>query len=289
MTRIVVLALGSILTVLFAVLSIKGGKYDYMLEPLDSGNFPLKSLYAAGFALSDWKLFRLRGKLGQKLRDDTTLFYGKKFGEFYARAVWAQSLSLALLCAAAGFALAGLLGGDMMGLMSLLAVGMAAFCVFYFLQHTGEEMKGRQETCEREFPNVVSKLALLVNAGAILHEAWRMVAYGKDGLIYDLMRRACEEMDNGKSEIDAIYEFGVSSGSRDVKKFASALVQSLERGGGELPGLLSDQSSELWAQHRQRLLQKGEAAASALLAPIGLMFGGTLLLVVAAAMQSMSF
>lgn len=286
--RIVILVIASVLTALFAVLSAKGAKYDYMLEPLDEGNFPLKSLYAAGFALSDARLFRLRGALGKRLREDTNLFYGAKFGEFYARAVWAQCLSLALVCAAAGFALAGLLGGDFMGFLVLLAVVMAGYCVVYFFGHTGQEMKARREECEAEFPNAASKLALLVNAGAILHEAWRMVAYGKEGKIYEMMRAACDAMDNGTSEIDAIYEFGVRSGSKDIKKFASALIQSLERGGGELPALLTEQSSELWAQRRQHLLQKGEAAAGALLAPIGLMFAGTLLLVVAAALQSMS-
>lgn len=287
--RIVVLAVGSILTALFIVLSLKGGKYDYMIEPLDSGNFPLKSLYAAGFALSDLRLFQLRGKAARKLREDTVLFYDRQYSEFYARAIWAQSLSLALVCAAAGFSLAGLLGGDMMGFLALLAVVMAAFCVYYFMHHTEEELNARRDECDSEFPNAASKLALLVNAGVILHEAWRMVAQGKEGTIYNMMRNACDEMDNGKSEIDAIYEFGVLSGSNDVKKFASALIQSLERGGGELPSLLSEQASELWEGRRQNLLQKGEKAAGALLAPVGLMFVGTLLLVVAAAMQSMSF
>lgn len=285
--RILFLTLGSVLSVLFLVLSMKGSRFDELIAPLDEGNFPLKALYAAGFVLGETKLFRLRGVIGRRVREDTTLYYGAQYGEFYARAVWAQSLSLALLCADACFILAGLFGGDMMPLLGMLGIFMAVFCMYYFLTHTAQEMNARREQCESEFPNAASKLALLVNAGVILHDAWRMVAYGKEGLIYDMMRQACEEMDNGKSEIDTIYEFGVRSGSGDVKKFASALIQSLERGGGELPALLENQSSELWAQRRQRLLQKGEQAAGALLAPIGLMFAGTLMLVVAASLQSM--
>ena len=151
------------------------------------------------------------------------------------------------------------------------------------------KLKDRQQACESELPNAISKLALLVNCGATMHEAWKMVAFGKEGVIYDLMRKSCEATDNGRSEIDALYDFSVLSNSPNVKKFTSALIQSIERGGGELPIFLVNQSGELWGQHRQRLLQKGEQAASALLMPIAMMFFGVMLIVVASAVQSFSF
>ena len=66
------------------------------------------------------------------------------------------------------------------------------------------------------------------------------------------------------------------------------LQQSIERGGGELSIFLSNQSKELWAHHRQFMLQKGEKAASALLMPIVMMFAGVMMIVVVAAMQSFS-
>ena len=113
-----------------------------------------------------------------------------------------------------------------------------------------------------------------------------MVAFGKEGVFYDLMKHSCEEIDNGISDADAIHNFGALTNSEDIKKFTSALIQSIERGGGDLPIFLANQSSELWASKRQYVLQKGEKAASALLAPIGIMFVGIILIVVAAAMQS---
>ena len=102
------------------------------------------------------------------------------------------------------------------------------------------------------------------------------------------MRDACEQMDNGISDSIAIYEFGVRSNAPEIKKFASALIQSVERGGGELSRFLTNQSSELWNHRRQTALQNGEKAASALLAPIALMFIGVILIIVAAALQSFS-
>lgn len=285
----VILAIGTLFSVFFAAMLFKGSSSDYMIEPLDDDAFPLKFFYSAGFAAQEIKIFRLRGKLGSKLREDTTLYYGKKFSEFYARAIWAQTLSFALLSISLLFLVAGLFEGDTCVFFALVGVVAAALAVYYFLGYTANKLKTRREECEIELPNAISKMALLVNSGATMHDAWKIVAYGKEGTFYGLMQNACEAMDNGQTEIEAIYGFGVASNSQNVKKFVTALIQSIERGGGELSSFLANQSSELWGQNRQRLLQKGEQAASALLMPIALMFAGVMLIVLAAALQSFSF
>lgn len=284
----IILAVGTALSLVFIVLLFKGGGNDYMIEPLDDDAFPLKFLYSAGFALQGFRPLRLRGKIGSRLRDDATLYYGKKFGEFYARAIWAQTLTFALLSTALMFVIAGIFSGELCLFYALLGVAAAGLASYYFMSYTGNKLKERRAACEDELPSAISKLALLVNSGTTMHEAWNLVAFGKEGVLYDLMRRSCEDMDNGRAEIDAIYDFGARSNSPDTKKFTSSLIQSIEHGGGELPNFLANQSSELWGQHRQRLLQKGEQAASALLMPISLMFFGVMMLVIAAAMQSFS-
>lgn len=282
------LVLGTIMAAVFVVMLFRGGKYDYMLEPLKSEDFPAKEIYSVGLAMQEIPVTRLRGKLGAALRENATLYYGKQYSEFYARIMWAQTLTFAVLCLAVMFLLAGMSSGDTMAFYAVVGLIAAAVFSYYFLTSTKEKIEKRKSACEEEFPNAISKLALLVNSGVILHTAWEMVAYGKTGMLYDLMQKACEDMKNGKSDIDAIYEFGTLCGSDNIKKFSTALIQSIERGGGELPIFLTNQSSELWAEKRQLLLQKGTKAASALLAPIGLMFAGIMLIVVSAAMQSFS-
>lgn len=284
-----ILTAGTVLSAMFLALLFKGSRYDDLIDPLDSGDFPMRFLYSAGFALQDTRALRLRGKLGARLRDSAALIYGRKYGEFYARAIWAQALSFALACPALMFLAAGLFSGDMCAFFAAAGVVLAALSAWYFITYPESRLKERREACEGELPSAISKLALLVNAGVTLHEAWRTTAFGKEGPLYDLMRGSCEAMDNGSAEIDALYDFGVLSGSPDVKKFTSALIQSIERSGGELPIFLANQSSELWGQHRQRLLQKGEQAAGALLMPIALMFAGVMLIVIASALQSFRF
>lgn len=281
----VLLTIGSVLSLFIIVFLVKGQKYNYMLEPLDSGDFPFKSVYCAGLAMQDVKILSLSGKLGKKLRDNSKLIYTRQFSEFYARIVWAQALSLGLLCSTICLISAGIVG-SMASFLGLLAVVMAILPGYYFISHLGDQVTKRRDACESEFPNAISKMALIVNSGVILHDAWDAVANGNSGEFYSLMQKSCEEMKNGKSDIDAIYEFGVATSSDDIKKFASALIQSIERGGGELPAFLSNQSKELWAHRRQVMLQKGEKAAGALLMPIALMFLGVMLIVISAAMQS---
>lgn len=282
---IVLLSIGTILAVFFVICLFKGQKYDYMLDVLEGDDFPFKSIYGVGIVLQDIKIFSLTGRMGAFLREKAKLIYTRKFGEFYARIIWAQTLSFGLLCSSVCFVLAGIIN-DMSAFLGLIGIVMAVLPGYYFITHLGNQVKSRQEACEKEFPNAISKMALIVNSGVILRDAWEVVAIGNTGVFYDLMRKSCEEMRNGKTDTDAIYEFGVATNSQDVKKFTSALIQSIERGGGELPSFLANQSKELWAHHRQVLLQRGEKAAGALLMPIALMFFGVMLIVIVAAMQS---
>ena len=284
---IVLLLIGTVLTLLFVIFLMKGQKYAYMLEALDGDDFPLKSIYCAGLAMQDVPMAALNGKLGSFLRDKTKLIYTKKYSEFYSRIVWAQALSFGFLFGGICFLLGGMFK-NMSALMCVLGVLLVVMPGAYFINHVGDVVNKRRDNCDREFPNAISKMALIVNSGVILHDAWEVVAYGNTGEFYELMQKACQEMKNGKPDVDAIYEFGVSTSSDDIKKFCSALIQSIERGGGELPRFLTNQSQELWSHRRQVMLQKGEKAAGALLMPIAMMFAGVMLIVIAAALQSFS-
>ena len=102
------------------------------------------------------------------------------------------------------------------------------------------------------------------------------------------MEHACDMMKNGYSDIDAIYYFGQYSGTKEMKKFASAIIQGLSKGNSELAPILMQQSSELWEIKRQRLLQKGEEAATKLVIPTTMMFAGIIMVILVSAMSGMS-
>lgn len=279
--RIIYLAIGTILLIVYLIGALRGGKYYTMVENLDSGEYPLRSLYGIGFALSAKGPLALKGKAREKLVGQAKLLYDPKYAEYYAHVAWAQALSFILLGLTFGFIMAGLMDS---ALMLVIGLAIAGLFGWFFLNRMNDKLTDRDGACTAELPEIVSSTALLINAGMTLRAAWRTVAESRDGTAYALMRDACTDMENGMADIDAIHKFGRLSNSQEVRKFTGALAQSMERGGGELKDMLARQSLEMWTLKRQLMLQKGEAAASKLLMPTALLFVAIIIAVLTGAL-----
>ena len=132
----------------------------------------------------------------------------------------------------------------------------------------------------KDFSEVVSKLALLTNAGMILREAWELIAGAGQGTFYEEMRLSVDEMHNGISEVEAYRRFGIRCMIPEVKKFSATLIQGTEKGNKELTTMLQEQSAEVWNVRKQNVRREGEKAASKLMLPIFMMFIGILIMVV---------
>ena len=289
MMQIILIIIATISTLICILFLAMGGKYTSLVENLNSKEYAMKDLYVVGFGLANTKLFALRGNMEKNLKKSMKLEYDNIYYEYYAALAWAQFLTLAMLVVSLGTAFAALIGGD----ASFMIVGIVLLFVMAIwnitLSKAKESVAKRREACVAEFPNMVSKLSLLINSGMVLREAWFLIANGKEGPLYDLMKKACEYMNNGESDMSAIHKFGVLSDSTEIKKFTSALVQGIEKGNSELADFLLAQTSELWAHKRQLSLQAGEVAAGKLIIPLGITFAGIIMIIVSAAMQSMSF
>lgn len=286
--RYIFLGIGSILAGLFILQLIRGKKYEAIVENLDGNMFPLNGLYSSGFAWSSGKIFKLKGKRAVELQMQASLLYEPQYAEYYANVSWAQTITLVHLFLAITFLMAGIMY-DSAALMLVVGNFMSILIATYCLQDMKNALSKRTEECESQLPQVVSTIAVLVNSGMVLREAWYLVAENGTGAIYELMRRASENMKNGYSDVDAIFLFGKASNSSEIKKFTSALLRSMEIGGSELPSFLAHQSSELWNKKRQRMLQNGEKASAKLLLPIVLIFLGVIIIVITAAFAGSLF
>lgn len=279
-TDIVIEVLGVLFLLGIIVLSLKGKKYDYLFEGLDSKNFQLKEVYSIGYALLEMVHFDFqsdKSKTNRKLRQQLRVVYEEKYVEYYLRVVYAKSYSLAIIIIQFAFILYG------------LSRELGAFCIFVllgvligyrFFTETDKIIEKRSEELLIDFSDAASNLALLTNAGMILREAWEETTRTGNGLIYKEMERAMEDMRNGVSDAEAVRRFGVRCMIPEVKKFSSTLIQGMEKGNKELSNALRQQSAELWELKKQLVKRQGETAASKLLLPMFVMFGGILVLIV---------
>lgn len=286
--RYILLSLGSIYAILFIIQLNKGQKYETVINSLDGRQYPLCNLYAVGFSWSSTKLFPFQGKGASALKNQAALLYDAQFADYYANVVWAQTLTFVHLFITVTFLMAGMIFTSVIFMLTVgifLTVLIGVYC-FSNMKNT---LDRRTQECESQLPEVVSTMAILVNSGMVLQEVWAIVSENGAGAFYELMKKAGENMNNGYSINDAIFLFGKSTNSSEIKKFTSALLQSMEKGGGEIGVFLSQQSSELWNTKKQKMLQGGEKAATKLLLPIVLIFIGIIIIVMTAAFAGSLF
>ena len=274
---IVVLLLGCIVLVLWLIFFAISKKNNSIFATLDEKEYPLKDLYSMGYTLMEKISYQYKGKFDRQLRSELSILYEEKFVEYYIRVVYAQSITFGLLLLVCSFILYGLSGEILILVIMIL---MAALSVYYFMTLSQKKINKRSEVLLSDFSEIVSKLALLINAGMIMREAWNEVAYAGDGVIYDEMRRVCTDMNNGVSETEAIRRFGVRCVIPEIKKFSSTIIQGLEKGNKDLAIMLRTQSDEVWEAKKQRVKTAGAQANTKLMIPMFIMFIGVLVMIV---------
>ncbi len=278
--RLAFLIIGSLLLIVFLIMAIKGRKYADIVEILDDDDYPLKEIYIVGFAWVDIPLFSLKGKTRSVFINQAKLLYDAQYSEYYATVSWAQIFTMVHLSLCAGCLMAGAFDFGFFALVGVICAGVFGY---YFATFMKGKIETRRIECVQELPEIVSSMALLINSGMVLKEAWERIANSKSGTVYELMQNTVVDMENGMSEIDAIHRFGVLTDSADIKKFTGALIQGVEKGSKDLSDFLTNQSAEMWELKKQLMLQKGEAAATKLLMPIAFIFVGVMLIVIGGA------
>lgn len=273
----IVFGIGAVLLGIWLVLFFTGLKYASLFDALTEKEFPLKEIYFVGYAALELVHYSYKSKHDRKLRKELSVLFGEKYAEYYLRVIHAQEITMSLTLAILGFALYGVADDIAVLVVLLIFAGLA---YYYFGTLTEKRILNRSEEMLRDFSNVVSKLALLTNAGMILREAWTEIAFSGETTIYREMQTSVEEMNNGISEIDAIFRFGKRCIIPEIKKFSSTIVQGLVKGNNELALMLQAQSREVWMLKKQDIHRQGEKAASRLLIPVVIMFVGILIMVI---------
>ncbi len=286
--NIVLLVISLVSGIAFVALLLTSGEFEEYIKPLDKKQFMLPEVYGVGFKILKISKFEFKSSGANQLRENASILYGERYADYYMRVFYAQRISLTFLIFALFTALSCLIEGSSDKLLIFgLGVIVSASIFYYLTTLPATRVKERSRQFMLEFPNAVSTIALLVNSGMILREAWREVSLSNDSELYLEMRKVNEDIDNGISEMDALFSFGSRCVTPEIKKFTAFVVQGLEKGSRDLAMALQNQTNELWEVKKQNTLKQGELASNKLMIPLMVMFIGILVMVMGPIMTNL--
>lgn len=279
MATLVMTVVGTVLGIVFIWLVVKSKNevYDSYIEVLDGNDYFGKSLYGIGYFVLerigvDFATPRFR-KTERKIAE----IKGEKYARFYMVADYAGMTTYIVVFGALGVLLGA--AAQMYEIM-LISFMLGGFLAFYLVYTNNKIVEERHEKVMQEFPHLLSKIALLINAGMPLREALETSIAGKDGILSEEFRSVISEMENGASDIDALLHLAKRLDVPEVKKLVSMIVQNLQKGSSELGKSLMSMSSEIWKERVSGVKEIGEKASAKLLIPILIIFGGILMMVI---------
>ena len=154
--------------------------------------------------------------------------------------------------------------GDRTG--SLLA-SLAFFAAFVVMlkkaKEQQEEMAKRAEQLLMDYPSLIMKFTLLIQAGMTARKVFQKM--------YEAIIIMCHEMDSGIAELEAYRRFGERCGQMKYKTFSTILIQNLQKGSHRMADLLEKEALEAWDERKRKARVLGETAATKLLVPMVMM------------------
>lgn len=148
------------------------------------------------------------------------------------------------------------------------------------------EVVKRRECMRREYPLIVSKYALCLEAGLTVRGAFEKIARdyqkenGKKNPLCEEMTYACNELKAGISENKVYEHFGRRVGTPEYVRFCALLNQNLKKGNTALVKRLREESVQALRDELQMKKRHGEEAGTKLLLPMGMLLIMVLVMVV---------
>lgn len=265
-------------------------QFDGLLDDVDEKTFTLKELYFIGlgcieiYEKAKEKKISANEKAIEKMKFLSEVF-GRDNAELYYYITTGAKISLILTFVPIGLSLTCILKSTL-GLICGIALAIALpYGVQMSIDAAVEEKK---DAIISEFPKMVSKLTLLINAGMLVRRAWDEVANSNfEQALYAEMRITSKDIQEGMSIDAAMSSFASRCGIKEIRKFSSIYVQAVNRGAADSIDSMKIMADEAWEQKKQISKQKGEIASQKLLIPNMIMFVGILIVVVVPLLVSM--
>ena len=153
--------------------------------------------------------------------------------------------------------------------------------------------KSREDALREAYPEIVSKVAILLSSGMSLRQAWNSISarytakrqkIKEEQIAYEEVLRTNRAMSDGENEREALEGLARRTEIPEYGRLARIVIRNQEKGAGGL-GLLLEEEAEAGFEERKRAARvKGEEATTRMLFPLLVMLVVVIAIVVAPAM-----
>ena len=275
--QLILLTVSTPLALIWLFLAAANGKkYKEYTESAFAKEFQMSDLFCVGFSVMEILHINTKSRSAQMKIKEIAEIKGKRYAEYYYFILLGAKTTYIFTMVVFVCLLAVLADSVEALLFGILLGGLAIVYLDLTLQ---DKLTARRQELVLDLPQVLSKLTLLVNSGMVLREAWKRVSVTGDRVLYKEMQNTSLEIENGVMEADAYRNFADRCNVKEIRKFASLIIQNLKKGNEELAYFLKDLSDEMWEVKKNEVKQKGEKANSRILLPMMLIFIGILLMI----------
>lgn len=173
----------------------------------------------------------------------------------------------------------------------LAAAGFGGMLLLGYIPYDGLHARARkrQEAIDREFPDVLSKLALLVTAGMNIVRALEETADGGETVMYLELQKTVREVKQAASLEASLIRLQSRCDNKYLDKAVTLISKSYVAGNANLADNLRAVNAECWLDKKHHARRMSEKVQSRLFLPTMLMFIGILVVIIIPAMSSFNF
>lgn len=278
----------SVLTTLVLLLvSKKNTEYVSETNQLSKEQYPFKDIMPMGLLLADKVGIEKLKVQNKELYEKMISMYGIEV-EFNFRLHMANKFMLSIIAIDAVYFIV-LANGSINLFMIIL--GLIAGIATYFLSDSlqEEQFKKRTKEIKYDFPEFLTQLVLLINAGLTIERAWGKILehIDKNTVLATEMTKTYNDMRSNKSISKCLNDLSRRCKVKEISKFTSIILQNINKGSSDMVFMLQQLSEECWVERKLAAKQKGEEASSKLLFPMMLMLLAVFAVVLVPAMMQM--
>lgn len=160
-------------------------------------------------------------------------------------------------------------------------------------QEIYKQTKIRKEQLQESFPDFISRIILLMEAGMSIKGAffrigddYRKKGEGKRNYLYEEVLYVCRQMKNGLTEKDGYELLARRCDLSCYKKLSGLLIQHLQKGGNSILENLREESVRASEEEKRNIQKKGEEMGTKLLFPMMLMLSIVMVFIMVPALFS---